>query len=104
MSEARTKLNKRKKTLSDEKLCELGRKHFAKDFPNPERGGYPPRDELKLLAENLRNAKEFVLDHIAHCSPCYRSCSCFLRAKRRKSLATSDTSRPVFARLCKGAS
>ncbi len=41
----------------------LGRKHFAGDFPNPKREGCPAKSQLKLLAENPRQAKESVLDH-----------------------------------------
>ncbi len=89
MPGVRTKQKKRKKALSEEKLRELGRRHFAEHFPNPERKGCPQRDELKLLAEKPRDAKEFVLDHIVHCSPCYRDYSGFLRAKKKKSRSIS---------------
>jgi hypothetical protein len=82
---ARTKPKKREKTpLSEKNLLELGRKHFAHDFPNPKRQGCPPKDQLKLLAENPQKAKDSVLNHIASCSPCYRDYSRFLQAQKAK--------------------
>lgn len=85
---ARTKPKKPEKTpLSEKKLLELGRKHFAHDFPNPRRQGCPPKDQLKRLAENPREAKESVLNHISTCSPCYRAYAGLLKAKKRKARA-----------------
>jgi hypothetical protein len=82
---ARSKRAKRrKKPLSDEKLRELGRKHFARDFPNPKRLGCPPKGELKSLAENPRDANELVLSHISSCSPCYRDYGRFLQVRKKK--------------------
>jgi hypothetical protein len=82
---ARSKPAKRtKKPLSEEKLLALGRKHFSEDFPNPERRGCPPKDQLRLLARNPRKAQESVLSHIASCSPCYRDYSRFLEARKAK--------------------
>jgi len=81
---ARSKPGKRnKKLLSEEKLLELGRKHFAEDFPNPKRQGCPAKDQLKLLAEKPREAKESVLNHISFCSPCYRTYSGFMQIQKR---------------------
>lgn len=90
MPGARTKPKTRKKTLPAEKILELGRRHFARDFPNPKRQGCPAANELKLLADNPRKAKESVLNHISTCSPCYRDYSGFLKAKKRKARAKSD--------------
>ena len=45
------KLKNRGKELSDKKIREIGHKHFAEDFPNPERRGCPPTSEIKLLAD-----------------------------------------------------
>lgn len=70
---------KPKKEFAAEKLRELGRKHFAEDFPNPKRQACPARNEAKQLAEHPRQAKESVLSHISFCSPCYRDYSAFLR-------------------------
>ena len=86
MPGARSKRAKRrkKKPLSDEKLRELGRKHFARDFPNPKRLGCPPKGELERLAENPCDANESVLSHISYCSPCYRDYSRSLQARKKK--------------------
>jgi len=81
---ARTKPKKRKKALPEEKILELGRRHFARDFPNTKRQGCPPTKQLKLLANNPREAKESVLNHISSCSPCYRAYSQLLRMRKAK--------------------
>jgi hypothetical protein len=82
---ARSKPAKRaKRLLSEEKLLALGRRHFSEDFPNPERRGCPQTDQLKLLADNPRKAKESALNHIASCSPCYRDYSRFLQTRKKK--------------------
>jgi len=82
---ARSKPAKRtKKPLSEEKLLALGRKHFSEDFPNPERRGCPPRDQLRFLADGPHKAKESALNHISSCSPCYRDYSRFLQARKAK--------------------
>jgi hypothetical protein len=85
LPDAKSKPRKRKKkALSEETLLKLGRQHFAEDFPNPKRRGCPSKDQLKLLAEKPRKAKESVLNHISLCSPCYRAYSGFLHARKRK--------------------
>ena len=84
MPGARSKPAKRtKKPLSEEKLLALGRKHFSEDFPNPERRGCPPTDQIRLLADNPHKAKESALNHISSCSPCYRDYSRFLQARKK---------------------
>jgi hypothetical protein len=80
-----------KKPLSEEKLLELGRKHFDGDFPNPKREGCPAKNQLKLLAENPRQAKEFVLNHISFCSPCYRTYGCLLQLQKARFSLRSTT-------------
>ena len=91
MPGARTKPRKRKKKLlSEASLLELGRKHFAKDFPNPNRQGCPPKGELKRLAENPRDAHESVLSHVSSCSPCYRDYSHFLQARKKTLRSKSE--------------
>ena len=85
MPGARSKSRKRKKKLlSEADLLELGRQHFAKDFPNPSRQGCPPRIALQLLAEDPHKADNSVLNHVSSCSPCYRDYSHFLQARKRK--------------------
>jgi hypothetical protein len=73
-----------KASPSEKKLLELGRRHFAQDFPNPKRQGCPPAEQLKLLAEKPRKAKESVLNHISFCSPCYRDYSRFLQKQKTR--------------------
>jgi len=88
---ARNKPRKPKKhRLSEEKLLDLGRKHFAKDFPNPKRQGCPPRNALQLLAEDPRRADNSVLNHVSSCSPCYRDYSHFLRARKKMLRSKSE--------------
>jgi hypothetical protein len=88
---ARSKPRKRKKKpLSEENLLELGRNHFAKDFPNPKRQGCPPRSALRLLAEDPRRANNAALNHVSSCSPCYRDYSHFLQV-RKKTLRSKST-------------
>jgi hypothetical protein len=76
--------DKQQKAFSEKELLRIGRKHFAWDFPNPERLGCPPENELRLLAEKPRRAKESVLNHISFCSPCYRAYSRFSRFHKTK--------------------
>jgi hypothetical protein len=80
----RTTQNSRIKDLSDEKIREIARRHFAEDFPNPERRGCPPRSEIKLLADKPLKGKDWVLGHISFCSPCYRDFAHFLHAAKKK--------------------
>src|SRR2546428_1132266 len=75
---------RRTSPLSEKKFLELGRKHFAEDFPNPRHQGCPPKDQLKLLAEKPRKAKESVLNHVSSCSPCYRAYSRFLQIQKAR--------------------
>jgi hypothetical protein len=73
-----------KNAFREEELLELGRKHFAEDFPNPKHQGCPPKDQLKLLAERSRESRESVLNHISFCSPCYRTYSRFLQKQKAR--------------------
>ena len=85
MPGARSKLRKTKqKLLSEKKIRELGRQHFANDFPNPKRQGCPPRKALQLLADEPDNADDSVLSHISFCSPCYRDFSHLLKARKTR--------------------
>ena len=68
----------------EKRILELGRKHFAEDFPNPKRRGCPPKNQLKLLAEQPLKTKESVLNHISFCSPCYRDYSHFLQLHKAR--------------------
>jgi hypothetical protein len=74
----KTKRPKRKPSVS-RTFLELGRKHFAEDFPNPARQGCPQPAALKRLAESPAQVEGELLDHVTLCSPCYRTYSGFLR-------------------------
>jgi hypothetical protein len=87
-----TKVRRRGKDLSNEEIRDMARKHFAEDFPNPERRGCPPTSEIKLLAYKPLKGKDSVLDHVGFCSPCYRDLADFLRAGRKKLGAKSNGS------------
>jgi hypothetical protein len=84
MRRTRTKQKSRRQGHSDEEILEMMRKHFAEDFPNPERRGCPPKNEIKLLADKPLEGKDWVLGHIRFCSPCYRDFAHFLHAGRKK--------------------
>jgi len=89
MRRTRIKLKNRGKELSDKKILEIAHRHFAEDFPNPERIGCPPTSEIKLLADKPLEGKDSVLDHVGFCSPCYRNFGYFLHARRKKFRARS---------------
>jgi hypothetical protein len=76
--------NKQQMAISEKEFLRIGRSHFAEGFPNPDRLGCPPENELKLQAEKPLMAKEPVLNHISFCSPCYRAFSRFLREQSAK--------------------
>jgi hypothetical protein len=81
-------------------FLELGRRHFAHDFPNPTRQGCPQNDLLRLLAEQPTAVEDSVLDHITSCSPCYKTYSGFLhRMKARNSSRRSQTRSPKRPRV-----
>lgn len=82
---ARSKPGKfRKRPLSEKRLLQAGRTHFAKDFPNPQRIGCPAAEKLRQLAECPGFADESVLNHISFCSPCYRAYSGFLQIRKKE--------------------
>ena len=89
MRKIRTKTKKRTAARDDAKLCEIGRRHFSEDFPNPKRLGCPAGSRLKDLAERRGVADEAVLSHISFCSPCYRAYSRFSQAHKRNLRSTS---------------
>jgi hypothetical protein len=74
----------RGKLSPEERFLQLGKKHFAEDFPNPTRQGCPSETTLKLLAATPSQVEDSVLDHITFCSPCYRTYSRFLQKLKAK--------------------
>ena len=90
-AKSKPKGHKRKPSV-EKTFLELGRRHFAEDFPNPARQGCPQDDVLKLLAEKPTQVEDSVLDHVTLCSPCYRAYSGFLQQmKARNSRRGSHT-------------
>jgi hypothetical protein len=67
------------------------------DYPNPERIGCPGTDFLKQLAHDHRSIKpsDHRLDHVAHCSPCFREFVVF----RDKFKSQTTTRRAVLTGL-----
>ena len=91
-SDSRNSKGHKRKPSVDKAFLELGRKHFADDFPNPTRQGCPQDDILRLLAEQPTKVDDSVLDHITLCSPCYTTYSGFLQQmKARHSNRRSQT-------------
>jgi hypothetical protein len=95
----KSKGHKRKPSV-DKAFLELGRRHFAEDFPNPTRQGCPQDDVLRLLAEQPTKVEDSVLDHITLCSPCYTTYSGFLQQMKAKhSNRRSQTQSPKPPRV-----
>jgi hypothetical protein len=89
-----------RKPSVDKAFLELGRRHFAHDFPNPTRKGCPQDDVLRLLAEQPTKVGDSVLDHITLCSPCYTTYSGFLQQMKAKhSNRRSQTQSPKPPRV-----
>ena len=85
MPATKTKAKKPRHSLAnDKRFLELGRRHFAEDFPNPSRKGCPPDEALSKLAFHPGHVDDTVLAHISFCSPCYRIFSRFLRRLKPK--------------------
>ncbi len=94
MPNARSKSKGHKRKPSVKKtFLELGRRHFAEDFPNPARQGCPQDDVLKLLAEKPTQVEDPVFDHITSCSPCYRAYSGFLQQMKASNSSRGSQTR-----------
>jgi len=63
-----------KSTGEDRKLLELLAKSALEDYPNPERNGCPGNEFVRRLAFDRPSVAldDARLDHILHCSPCFR--------------------------------
>lgn len=55
---------------------------FAYANPNPERTGCPSDEVLQQLASRQRPIADPAYEHLAQCSPCYRTFRAFQRAQR----------------------
>lgn len=83
----------RRKPFVNKIFLELGRKHFAEDFPNPGHQGCPETAVLRRLAETPAQVADEIVDHITLCSPCYITYSSFLRKVKVKSPQARSTKR-----------
>ena len=70
----------------ERELLELLAKSALNDYPNPERIGCPGREFLERLAFNRKSIplSDPRLDHIVHCSPCFRELSEIKAARKKK--------------------
>lgn len=70
----------------ERELLELLAKSALNDYPNPERIGCPGREFLERLAFDRKSIplSDPHLDHIVHCSPCFRELSDIKAAGKRK--------------------
>jgi hypothetical protein len=71
--------NELKPTEEERKLLELFSRSALNDYPNPERIGCPGEVFLRQLATNRKSIPitDVRLDHVVHCSPCFREFSVF---------------------------
>jgi len=70
----------------ERELLELLAKSALNDYPNPERIGCPGREFLERLAFNRKSIplSDPRLDHIVHCSSCFRELSDINAAGKKK--------------------
>jgi hypothetical protein len=90
--------NERKPTEEERKLLELFSRSALNDYPNPERIGCPGGAFLRQLATNRKSIPitDARLDHVVHCSPCFREFSAF----KDQALKASEKRQPQrFLRL-----
>jgi hypothetical protein len=59
----------------NKELLDFARSYLPEAFPNPDRQGCPPDAALRSLAFNPRESEPTVTEHLATCSPCFRSYS-----------------------------
>ncbi len=73
-------------TEEERKLLELLKESALHDYPNPERNGCPGRDFLTQLAfrRSSIRATDPRVDHVVHCSPCFRELTEIQRQGPRK--------------------
>ena len=74
----------------ERELLELLAKSALNDYPNPERIGCPGRDFLERLAFNRKSIplSDPRLDHVVHCSPCFRELTDIRASAKKKRRAT----------------
>jgi len=97
-----------KKPLDNERFLEFARSYLRESFPNPERIGCPPDQELQKLAYSPLKADAIVTAHLSCCSDCYVRYAALLEEQKlrlRSGMYKPGTSwlalrpRPAFAVL-----
>lgn len=84
------------KTTADEArvreatLIAAAREHFATEFPNPERRGCPPPDDITALVRSGRAPGEALSGHLFSCSECFN----FYRAAMARRESASPAAAP----------
>jgi hypothetical protein len=75
--------NEQEPTGEERELLDLLSESALNDYPNPERIGCPGDSFLRQLANDRKSVpiRDARLDHVLHCSPCFREFTAF-RAKR----------------------
>jgi len=70
----------------ERRLLDMFEQSSLHDYPNPDRIGCPGQDFLRQLAFNRQSisVSDPRLDHITHCSPCYRDYVDFRAQARRR--------------------
>lgn len=66
------------------------------DYANPERMGCPGAQFLRMLAHSRRDIslRDPRLDHVVHCSPCFREYAALRAAAASASVVGSETEGP----------
>jgi hypothetical protein len=57
--------------LDAEKLAALARRYYAARFPNPQRLGCPPPDEISKVVRSRHVPDEALREHLFECSECF---------------------------------
>jgi len=57
--------------LEVEKLASLARRYYAAHFPNPQRLGCPPPDEINKVVKGRQAPDEALREHLFECSECF---------------------------------
>ncbi len=72
----------------ERRMLELLEQAALHDYPNPDRVGCPGADFLKRLATNRKSIdlNDPALQHVAHCSPCYREFVAYRHAAKRRNI------------------
>ncbi len=70
----------------ERKILQLFAESALNDYPNPERIGCPGQEFLRALAfcRNSIPVGDPRLDHVVHCSPCFREFTAFQSAARHR--------------------